>query len=65
MMITLNDNRIQVDDAATVTSVLQSLGMPDKGIAVALDSAVIPRSQWSTVLHEGARVEVVTAVQGG
>ena len=65
MMITVNDKEVQVDDAATVASVLESLGMPHKGIAVAIDWAVLPRSQWATVLHDGARVEVVTAVQGG
>ncbi|MDX1892355.1 sulfur carrier protein ThiS [Mycolicibacterium sp. 050158] len=41
------------------------LGMPDKGIAVAIDWAVIPRSEWHQPLADGAKVEVVTAVQGG
>jgi sulfur carrier protein len=37
-----------------------------RGIAVAVNGAVIPRSQHSTMeLAEGARVEIVTAVQGG
>lgn len=36
------------------------------GLAVALGEDVVPRSQWhSTVLTEGSRVEIVTAVQGG
>lgn len=36
------------------------------GVAVAVDGAVVPRSAWSaTVPAAGARVEVVTAVQGG
>lgn len=36
------------------------------GIAVALDSEVMPRSVWAdTPLHADARVEVLTAVQGG
>ncbi|MGK2880414.1 MAG: sulfur carrier protein ThiS [Mycobacterium sp.] len=65
MKITVNDEEVQVDDAATVASLLTTLGLPDKGVAVALDWAVIPRSRWQTVLHDGARVEVVTAVQGG
>jgi sulfur carrier protein len=35
-------------------------------VAVALDGTVVPRARLAeTVLHEGARVEVVTAVQGG
>lgn len=36
------------------------------GVAVAVDSAVLPRSRWaSTHLEDGAAVEVVTAAQGG
>jgi sulfur carrier protein len=47
------------------------LDLPDdattpRGIAVAVDGQVIPRSQHAnTELAEGARVEIVTAVQGG
>jgi sulfur carrier protein len=37
-----------------------------RGIAVAVNGQVIPRSQHATTeLTEGARVEIVTAVQGG
>jgi sulfur carrier protein len=37
-----------------------------RGVAVALDDAVVPRSAWGTTnVRPGDRVEVVTAVQGG
>jgi len=37
-----------------------------RGIAVAVNGQVIPRSQHaSTELTDGAKVEIVTAVQGG
>ncbi|MFC8733785.1 sulfur carrier protein ThiS [Luteimicrobium sp. NPDC057192] len=37
-----------------------------RGIAVAVDDAVVPRSLWeTTAVLPGARVEVVGAVQGG
>ena len=37
-----------------------------RGMAVAVDAAVVPRSDWATVeLTEGQRVEVVGAIQGG
>ncbi len=49
----------------TVAALLQSLGYPDRGIAVAVDQAVLPRSRWATTLSDGANIEVVTAVQGG
>lgn len=65
MNILLNDKPIQVDDAATVAAVLASQGYPDRGIAVALDQTVLSRSAWATMLSDGARLEVVTAVQGG
>lgn len=36
------------------------------GVAVAVDGAVVPRSAWAvTPLADGARVELVNAVQGG
>lgn len=65
MIVTVNDERVEVDDAITVAALLDRLGFPDKGIAVALDWSVLPRSGWGTALSDGARLEVVTAVQGG
>ncbi|MDX2341318.1 sulfur carrier protein ThiS [Micrococcus sp. M4NT] len=36
------------------------------GVAVAVDEAVVPRSRWDAIVPEaGARLEIVTAVQGG
>jgi sulfur carrier protein len=65
MKITVNDEEVRVDEQTTVADLLVRLGIPDKGIAVAVDWAVLPRSRWDTALFEGAKVEVVTAVQGG
>jgi len=65
MRITVNDEAVEVDDETTVEALLDRLGFPAKGIAVAVDWSVVPRSQWQTTLADGARVEVVTAVQGG
>ena len=65
MIVTVNDENVEVDDETTVAGLLQRLGFPEKGIAVAVDWAVLPRSQWQTMLTDGARLEVVTAVQGG
>jgi sulfur carrier protein len=40
--------------------------VPQTGVAVAVDGAVVPRAAWpDTVLTDGARLEVLTAVQGG
>ena len=65
MRIRVNAERLEVDDQTTVATLLQSLGYPDRGIAVALDQAVLPRSGWTAKLSDGAQIEVLTAVQGG
>ena len=65
MIVTVNDETVEVDDQTTVAGLIERLGFPEKGIAVAVDWAVLPRSLWHTTLADGARLEVVTAVQGG
>lgn len=65
MKVTVNDEAVEVDDRTTVAALLERLGFPEKGIAVAVDWSVLPRSQWQTELCDGAHLEVVTAVQGG
>jgi sulfur carrier protein len=65
VIININAEQVEVDDQTTVATLLQSLGYPDRGIAVAVDQALLPRSAWATKLSDGAQLEVVTAVQGG
>lgn len=65
MKLKVNDEDVQVDDQTTVAQLMEHMGFPEKGVAVAVDWSVLPRSEWETPLHDGARVEVVTAVQGG
>jgi sulfur carrier protein len=65
-VIYVNGN--QQEDAASVSALLERLGLGEspRGVAVALDGEVLPRGQWSSArLHDGARVEVVGAIQGG
>ncbi|MDP7737227.1 sulfur carrier protein ThiS [Mycobacterium paragordonae] len=65
MIVMVNEQRLEVDERTTVGALLASLGFPDRGVAVAMGDAVLPRSDWATKLFDGARLEVVTAVQGG
>ncbi len=65
MIINVNQKQVEVAEATTVATLLASMGYPDRGIAVAVDWSVLPRSEWETTLSDGARIEVVTAVQGG
>jgi sulfur carrier protein len=51
----------------TVDDVLDALGIEvRRGMAVAVNAEVVPKSEWAkTQVGDGARVEIVTAVQGG
>ncbi len=66
--ITFNGTPLTIETDSTVEEVLQTAGIePTKGgIAVAVDDAVVPRSLWGkTPVAVGAKVEVITAFQGG
>jgi sulfur carrier protein len=67
-MIVLNGQRSDVHAGETVVAVLARLGLEAhaRGVAVAVDGEVVPRDAWeSFALGEDARVEVLTAMQGG
>ncbi|MFJ3583975.1 sulfur carrier protein ThiS [Streptomyces sp. NPDC090127] len=50
----------------TLDALVTTLTAAPSGVAAAVNETVVPRGQWSaTVLGEGDRVEVLTAVQGG
>jgi sulfur carrier protein len=68
MIIHVNGRPREITPPARLSEVLElfSSGTAQRGIAVAVNGQVIPRSQHADIeLTEGARVEIVTAVQGG
>jgi sulfur carrier protein len=68
MKVLLNGTQTDLADGATVQTAVEALDLPaaGRGVAVAVDAEVVPRTQWQThELNEGARVEVLRAIQGG
>lgn len=66
MTITVNGEPLGIEGEVSVAEVVTRLGLPDRGIAVAVDGAVVPRGLWGGhTVTSGAVVEIVTAVQGG
>ncbi|HLN15879.1 MAG TPA: sulfur carrier protein ThiS [Acidimicrobiales bacterium] len=64
--MTVNGEPLELPAGSTVADVVRAACPSPKGVAVALDEAVVPRSSWAEVaLAEGARLEVVTAAPGG
>jgi sulfur carrier protein len=67
-MIFLNGRDSDLRAGETVVGALTRLGLSVKarGVAVAVDGEVVPRAAWETfALSPDARVEVLTAMQGG
>jgi sulfur carrier protein len=65
-VVTVNGEPVDLAAGATGADVVAAVCPTDRGVAVAIDREVVPRSRWATVaVTEGARVEVVTAAAGG
>ena len=68
MRVLINGAEAELSAGATVEAAVEALELPasGRGVAVAVDAEVVPRGQWGEHrLHEGARVEVLRAIQGG
>ncbi|MCZ9308401.1 sulfur carrier protein ThiS [Corynebacterium uberis] len=51
-------------DAGGTIADLPELASPS-GVAVAVNGAVVPRSEWSRPISDGDVIDILTAVQGG
>lgn len=67
MDITFNNSPQTIDAPASIQTLLHQLvGDKQKGIAVAVNRTVVPRSEWDNhLVQEGDKVWVIRATQGG
>jgi sulfur carrier protein len=67
MRLELNGEPVELAAGASVAHAVDALGADSaRGVAVAVNGEVVPRSEWAaTALSEGQHVEVLHAVQGG
>jgi sulfur carrier protein len=66
MEVQVNGEWRAFDEGTTVAKVLEEIGSARRGVAVALDGEVVRRGAWAeVVVPAGAKLEILTAVQGG
>jgi sulfur carrier protein len=68
MRVTINGAERELPEGVTVQEVVAAAGIghDERGVAVAVDRSVVPRSAWSaTAVPAGASVEVLRASAGG
>lgn len=62
----VNGDPVRLDDGTDVAQLVSSVLDRSEGVAVAVNAAVVPRSEWArTTILDGDRVEVLAAAQGG
>jgi sulfur carrier protein len=66
IVVHVNGEPWMVGPGSTVADLVARLTEEPRGIAVAVNGTVVTRSRWAaTAVEPGAKVEVLTAVQGG
>ncbi len=66
MTVTVNGTSRKLPRDTSIAALLEDLGVPSEGTAVALNGAVVPRKEHGkTVLRDDDVVEVIRAVAGG
>jgi len=68
LVLSVNGQPLRVPAGTTIADVVTQLTeqVDPKGVAVAIDRCVIPRSEWATTeARAGSLVEVVSAAAGG
>ncbi|MEU4781845.1 sulfur carrier protein ThiS [Micromonospora sp. NPDC023633] len=66
MELTVNGAGRSLPGGSTVADLVRAVTDQQRGLAVAVNGEVVPRTGWpTTLLREGDRVEVLSAAQGG
>ena len=66
MKVILNDNPHEVAEGTTLGKFIESLEIQIQGIAIAINTEVIPKSEWSkTILTDEMALMLIQAVSGG
>ena len=65
MKVRIN-NKQHEPQAKTVSELAAQLQLPAKGVAIAIDNELKPRTSWDdTILQEGATITIIKAACGG
>ncbi|MET9952664.1 sulfur carrier protein ThiS [Streptomyces sp. NPDC006339] len=64
--VSVNGEARTLPGPLSLDALVATLTTASAGVAAAVNETVVPRGRWATtVLGEGDRIEVLTAVQGG
>jgi sulfur carrier protein len=66
MTVNVNGKPQALQDGATLTELVQALGLGEKRVAIEVNRELVTRGEWAgRVLRESDKVEIVSFVGGG
>ncbi len=66
MNIKINNEPAIVAEGTKLASIAMMLQLPDKGVAVAVNNAMVPRAEWAArTVQEGDDIVILKAFCGG
>ncbi|MDA8261730.1 MAG: sulfur carrier protein ThiS [Actinomycetota bacterium] len=66
LALTVNGKPATAREGSNLAQFAEELGLPPRGVAIALDGEIVPRSQWAfTLVTKGCAIEVVSIAAGG
>lgn len=66
MNVIINNKTVTLPDGSTLADALAQIGAPERGIAVAVNGAVVPAADRAVMhLHSGDVVIIIKAFAGG
>ncbi|MEX0172557.1 sulfur carrier protein ThiS [Streptomyces sp. LMG1-1-1.1] len=66
LSVSVNGEPRELSGPVSLDTLVATLTTARSGVAAALNETVVPRGEWAaTLLGDGDRIEVITAVQGG
>ncbi len=66
MNVTINNKPVALDEGTSLSAIAELYKVPDKGAAIALNSEIIHREDWSsTSAKEGDEILIIKAFCGG
>lgn len=64
--IQLNQTPTTLERPMTLAQMLDELSIPPRGVALAMNQTVVPRTQWdSTAINDQDRIQLFQAIAGG
>lgn len=66
MKVYVNNKEVEIAQQSTITQLTRSLQLPDKGVAIAVNNKMIPKTEWDNyALQENDHIVIIKAACGG